>query len=774
MKQLKKSIIDNLYKSNFYEALINIKKLEDEIGEVEEVSFFYYFLYDLMEWVSKHKNDNNLKQIRDNKDIYFNKINEQNGSDKSNTYVKLYVFLKNNFRTFERYTWFGKKDKSLNLLNLALKENSNNLEAKFYILYSEENIKECFYFLTKNVLANKLVQQFLNRFWYKDEYLDEVQKLRIKYELDTEQNEFIYYAQKEDYEWLYKYFNDNEQEKYKDKYISFGKVCFEFEKYDKAIDFYNNKEQKKSSDYYTLGQCYEKKNEKQNAIECYKNYYINFQSGYWKDGIEKLFRFKAYDEIREILRSEKSSNYKENKVFFEAKLLSLEKKYDDSINLLNSVLDNQSLKKDVYLLLVSNYYGKTIDFLNSSYDKVIINQDFELNNFFGLDYHHYSVFHEFEKNIKKLNIEYNNKYCKTTEWCQNRIHNKYIALNQEIYNETKKINFLLTEDMELYYLSAFDNNDSLDRRIEIYKKRVKEQPENSQYHLALGKLYYNKENKDFTQSVKKLKESIELAQKYFVNLNGEPELLLVKINTCTKKENKQLFDNSMKDFIFHNSYQKDINTIFFDQILYKYQSFSMNFLSSLANDYLYFASPDKLNDPFDVASESLGKQFKNLEFNKIDFKLCSLSKINNNKLMWSHYAKEHTGICVGYKFLYLPSYVGKDEVKYKNINLDEKEIFESIIDYWTVKSEDWEYEQEVRLLHHGDKEKIQYTFDINQALKENIIALRIDSITLGMKFNEEKIIKQTIAEIEKKQKKEIKIFKTRSVEQKLVVEEINL
>ena len=107
-------------------------------------------------------------------------------------------------------------------------------------------------------------------------------------------------------------------------------------------------------------------------------------------------------------------------------------------------------------------------------------------------------------------------------------------------------------------------------------------------------------------------------------------------------------------------------------------------------------------------------------------------------------------------------------------NLDEKDIFEGIIDYWTVKSEDWEYEQEVRLLHYGDRERIQYTFDMDQALKDNIVALRIDSITLGMKFKEDKIIKQAIEEIEKKQKKEIKIFKTKIIKQKLHVEKYDL
>jgi hypothetical protein len=775
MDQLKKTIIENLYKSNFYEALTNIKKIENDTEQTEEAFFFYYFLYDLSEWVSKHKNN---KSTNNNKNLYFNKLNELYEFDKSTTYVKLYEFLEKNFRTFDRFTWFRKKDKSIELLKKSLKENPNNLEAQFYILFYEEKTKKCFEFLKNNALNGEIVQKFLNSVYSKNDFLDDSKQLRETYNLDSEQNDFIYHAQKKDYVWLHNYFTNNEEEKYTNKYTSFGKVCFELKKYDEAIDFYNDKDNKKNNDYYIFGECYEQKNEIQKAIECYKMYYTSFTSGYWKDGIEKLFTLKAYDVIKDILESEKSASHKEYKVFYEAKLLNIQKKYDESINQLNAISDSLSnhhndFKKDIFLLYISNYYKKTIQYLESEHKSIFEKKDFELKNTFaGLEYQHFSVYRELEKYIKKLNIEFDNKHLKKTDQYKSLIHKKYLALHQSLYNKAKKINFQLTEDRELYYLSAFDDNNSINKRIEIYEKRVQEQPENPQYYLQLGRLYYKKTN--LINAVENLRKSLKLAEKYFINLNGEPELLLLKINENTKEENKLLFDNSMKGFIFHNSYQKDTQTVFFDQILYKYQSFSMNALSSLANNYLYFASPDKLNDPFDVASESLEKQFENLELNKEDFKLCSLSKINDNKLMWSHYTNEHTGICVGYKFLYLPSYVGKEEVIYKNTNLDEKNIFQNIIDYWTVKSEDWEYEQEVRLLHYGDQEKIQYTFDVEQAFKNKIIALQIDSIILGLKFKEDKILKQIIKDIEKKQKTKIRTFKTKIIGQKLVIEKIDL
>jgi hypothetical protein len=779
MKELKEEITKNLEESNFYKALNNIKKLEDDIGEVEEVIFLYFFLYDFMKWLSIHKKCKDTKNIIDKKEEYFNKINKLYKLDKSMTYLNVYIFLETNFRKFDRYTWFRKDEKLINLLNLSLKENPDNLETQFYKLYSEKKIKKCFDFLCKNTLNTKIVQQLLNKIWFDKKYADDSQKLRKQYKLDSENTNFIYNVQKENYEWLYNYFDNNEEEKYKDKHISFGKVCFELKKYDKAINFYKYKKEKSCQNYYILGECYEKKKKKEKAIECYKNYYSNFNAGYWYKGIEKLFKLQAYDEIKDILMNEKSFIDKEYKIFYESKLLYIEGKYEDSIKKLSGILDllvnhHKELKKDIYLLYISNYYKKTIDFLTSEYNRILDNKDFELTNHYSLNYTIYSVYMELEKYINKLNIEFDNKYSKRLEQYKKWIRAKYISFNHNLYFKSQEVNFNLSEDIELYYLSSFDDDNSLEKRIKIYKNRVIEEPENPHYYLELGKLYFKKNNtidENCINAEECLKKSIKLAEKYFVYLNGEPEILLIKINKASKEDNKQLFDDILRNFIFYNSYEKDVHGISLEQVFYKYKSFSINLLSSLANDYLYFASPDKLNDPFDVASELLNMNYDNLEINKKDFKTFSLSKFNDNKLMWSHYTNEHTGICIGYKFIYFPSYVAKEKVKYKNTKL---EVFQSLIDHWTVKSDDWEYEQEIRLLHYGEKSKIKYTFEVQQAIEENIIALNIESITLGIKFEENKIIKQTIKDIEDKQKRKIKVFKSKIEEQKLIIENVEL
>jgi len=782
MQELKKLIIDNLYKSNFYDALVNIQKLEDNVPKEQEFLFFYYYLYDLMSWVSQHKKHESIDEINRNKEKYFNSIVTINLNDKSTTYLQLYLFLEKNFRTLERYTWFRKYDKSKYLLKKALKENQNNIEGQFYLLLIDEKNKECFDFLNNNTLDTKIVQTFLNRLWYKEEFIDDSQQLKEKYNLNTEQSDFYYYIEKKDYKWLYKYYNKNEEQKLKSNNISYGKVCFELKKYDEAIEYYENQGSKNNNDFFILGESYKKQNQEEKAIECYKNYYNDFSSGAWKDGIEKLFELQGYDEIKYILKKEKSNLHKEYKLFYESKLLYIEQQYTDSINYLNRLkidkLHNHhnKLKKDIYFLYIKNNYKVTHNSIIRSYNRIIDEKYFEADNIFGLNYTILSSFQEMQQYIKKLNIEYNNEFKKETDSYNNKIHKLYIKKIQKIYYIAKKCNVKLSEDRELYYLSVFENLKSLKKRIDIFKSRVKNDIENPKYYLELGKLYHKKTqitHKGFKKTIKYLEYAIKLAEKYFVNLDGEAELLLVKMKK-SKVDKKCLFDKSIKDFIFYNSYQKDTRTIYFSQTLYKYQSFSVNTLSSLSENYLYFANPNQLNDPFDVASVSLEKQFKNLKLDKSDFKLCSLSKLNDNKLMWSHYTQEHTGICIGYNFLYLPNHVGKEEVKYKNTNLDESEIFNNLIEYWTIKSEDWEYEKEIRLLHYGKEQKVNYTFNINEAIKKNLIALEIESITFGLKFQNEMVLKPIILDIEKKQKRKINLFKAKIVEQKLTIKKVKI
>jgi hypothetical protein len=77
--------------------------------------------------------------------------------------------------------------------------------------------------------------------------------------------------------------------------------------------------------------------------------------------------------------------------------------------------------------------------------------------------------------------------------------------------------------------------------------------------------------------------------------------------------------------------------------LYKYQSVNVNSIASLVNEYVWFSSPNDLNDTLDLSlidSEFL----RSINYSKE--KIYCLSSINDNPLMWSHYTDSHKGFCI--------------------------------------------------------------------------------------------------------------------------------
>jgi hypothetical protein len=175
---------------------------------------------------------------------------------------------------------------------------------------------------------------------------------------------------------------------------------------------------------------------------------------------------------------------------------------------------------------------------------------------------------------------------------------------------------------------------------------------------------------------------------------------------------------------------------------YKYRSINKNLIDSLVNSTLYFASRDKLNDPFDsrvdIAQlienllneeiddekkkelESIKSQnefFIDFENGYKDFGICSLSMEADNTLMWSHYADEHRGVALYFdmpeSFLNNPDEIlGVSSVKYEDNTISnwllenahnfEKDHFEFVTKLLkivlTAKSPAWHYEKEGRII----------------------------------------------------------------------------
>ena len=173
------------------------------------------------------------------------------------------------------------------------------------------------------------------------------------------------------------------------------------------------------------------------------------------------------------------------------------------------------------------------------------------------------------------------------------------------------------------------------------------------------------------------------------------------------------------------------------RILYKYIDIE-GAKYMLGNKNLQFTNASQLNDPFDCHPKLL--DYSNVPEHKLqgwipekwwekkeendalnlrnETWLCSLSKVYDSLLMWTHYCYNHKGICIGLDLDEIkksnhPTFGSllDMEVQYQDIierpsAYDNKfkmlNGFDDIFTYqWRTKAKEWEYEQEVRLIWHN-------------------------------------------------------------------------
>lgn len=166
-------------------------------------------------------------------------------------------------------------------------------------------------------------------------------------------------------------------------------------------------------------------------------------------------------------------------------------------------------------------------------------------------------------------------------------------------------------------------------------------------------------------------------------------------------------------------------------ILYKYLDINGAKLM-IGNQNLQFTNASQLNDPFDchpklidysnvpdyVVKDSIRKEWQQLigENKALNLRndtwLCSLSKVNDSLLMWSHYCYNHKGVCIGLDLdkvmESVPPLFGTTFIKPLIIEVQYQDIIERPNAYrpaedmfsyqWRTKAKEWAYEQEVRLV----------------------------------------------------------------------------
>lgn len=208
---------------------------------------------------------------------------------------------------------------------------------------------------------------------------------------------------------------------------------------------------------------------------------------------------------------------------------------------------------------------------------------------------------------------------------------------------------------------------------------------------------------------------------------------LFKLKLTTEDELKGL----LKKYIFyslalanHNSYQLEC---------YAYRSVSKYLIDSFKEEKLSMSSPSTFNDPFDcpilellnLYGDDLSKLVRAAyqdclkitcfvnntkvkpEFDKDNNRIWVRKHKNDpaeylNELMWAHYAKNHTGVCIKYHFrneITMFADEGKGQIAYfrdieytSKISNFAKAGAIDLRNAFFAKGKAWEYENELRLL----------------------------------------------------------------------------
>ncbi|SFW76654.1 Protein of unknown function [Sinomicrobium oceani] len=141
-----------------------------------------------------------------------------------------------------------------------------------------------------------------------------------------------------------------------------------------------------------------------------------------------------------------------------------------------------------------------------------------------------------------------------------------------------------------------------------------------------------------------------------------------------------------------------------NEILFKYRSLDnfKNFVDIILRNRLYAAKYKDLNDPMEgqyyYRTGELNRDIRNkLLEEKGGLRLCSLSRVNDNQLMWSHYTNGHRGVAIGLKITDTNCMV--KPIQYNGLASIRNQDFndQTAIEILSHKLEVWNYEEEVRV-----------------------------------------------------------------------------
>jgi hypothetical protein len=149
--------------------------------------------------------------------------------------------------------------------------------------------------------------------------------------------------------------------------------------------------------------------------------------------------------------------------------------------------------------------------------------------------------------------------------------------------------------------------------------------------------------------------------------------------------------------------------------LYRYHAFNDRTLAILRDKEIYFPAAHKLNDPFEFRFHLKKSTVHGIDIDLTSMEVAigrmknygvlALSEVNDNILMWSHYADEHRGICIEFERTdtnelgnwdhCIPVVYQHELPSFQTLEIEDSKAVTQVL---STKGEYWQYEREWRIL----------------------------------------------------------------------------
>lgn len=437
-----------------------------------------------------------------------------------------------------------------------------------------------------------------------------------------------------------------------------------------------------------------------------------------------LYNINSYDYGLDII-DEIITKYDGNELFYKDKIDSLIKYLN--INIENNIEKEKAYKCKAFLLYKNNQYKESIKYFREIINVPRYREYIYLFYLYialceynlykheeALEYYNIAI-SEYEKSNYNNNyyiILHNNKantlqilgqYDEAIKEYDKVINNmdikesKCVILNNKGYCLQKLGKW--EEALKTYNDSITAINDCENYEAYCYKT------------IILEKL--KKDNSEIENSFNKFLDIINnnLSNKNFQRSYDIFSLILLIKNRLNKKSYEEIIDKMLT-----NEFSIKIKCDIENNSLYNYTSININTIKSILNEQLWLSHTNSFNDPVDPSIKQFKKYKEDYNYLLDSIKVGCLTTKKDNTLMWSHYADKHRGICIEYDIgkIYEKDNLIINKVNYNmpiitNKSIADNEILEidninRLIELFSIKSEDWKYEKEYRILYY-DKER---------------------------------------------------------------------